>query len=644
MKAPAKAVQNRRMLLLRRDGGSMLPSGEVPVFIRGFSDGIFVQVNFSGLPGGPKASLNEVYKLMIQGEKEMKEKVIFSRLKLKSQIILLVGSATGALMILLALYIGILQINNRKSQDAYMENAAGQLVGELDGFDGDVKKVSTNLAYNKMVEEFCMSDDLGLRFILSRDIDLFIESIEIANSRIDAVAFTDMGQVIIGTQDREFFRIIGHLENQVKEKGMGGEPNYFMLEDGRVISVSQSFYNPQSKEQYYVVLICNLDDLKSQLKMMTKSGEYLFLVENEKGEVFPSNYIEKEAPGENRDYLALSSASGFWKVKGAVREEAGNREISRYINIMILFVGIVSLLLCITGCLIYKGIASPVEAIIVFMNQYGKYYNKHRLPVKGTNEIAQISVSVNRMLDDIQDMTHRIMHTQEKLYLTELSKRQAELTALQIQMNPHFLYNTLDCIKGIALIRKVPEIAAIANSMSRILRYSIRSEDVVPVRREVESITDYLKIIQIRHQNKYDIRVNVEEKAKDMPMPKMVLQPLVENAVFYGLERTSKAGKLVIEGGTEGNFLCFAVENSGKSISREKAEELMHAFEENRREDNERLFSEKSGIGLKNIDKRIKLLCGEQYGISISQRKEGGTIVRVCLPAAETEDIREMPI
>ena len=534
MKAPAKAVQNRRMLLLRRDGGSMLPSGEVPVFIRGFSDGIFVQVNFSGLPGGPKASLNEVYKLMIQGEKEMKEKVIFSRLKLKSQIILLVGSATGALMILLALYIGILQINNRKSQDAYMENAAGQLVGELDGFDGDVKKVSTNLAYNKMVEEFCMSDDLGLRFILSRDIDLFIESIEIANSRIDAVAFTDMGQVIIGTQDREFFRIIGHLENQVKEKGMGGEPNYFMLEDGRVISVSQSFYNPQSKEQYYVVLICNLDDLKSQLKMMTKSGEYLFLVENEKGEVFPSNYIEKEAPGENRDYLALSSASGFWKVKGAVREEAGNREISRYINIMILFVGIVSLLLCITGCLIYKGIASPVEAIIVFMNQYGKYYNKHRLPVKGTNEIAQISVSVNRMLDDIQDMTHRIMHTQEKLYLTELSKRQAELTALQIQMNPHFLYNTLDCIKGIALIRKVPEIAAIANSMSRILRYSIRSEDVVPVRREVESITDYLKIIQIRHQNKYDIRVNVEEKAKDMPMPKMVLQPLVEKRFFMG--------------------------------------------------------------------------------------------------------------
>ncbi|MDE6963988.1 MAG: histidine kinase, partial [Lachnospiraceae bacterium] len=416
------------------------------------------------------------------------------------------------------------------------------------------------------------------------------------------------------------------------------------LEDGRVISVSQSFYNPQSKEQYYVVLICNLDDLKSQLKMMTKSGEYLFLVENEKGEVFSSNYIEKEAPGDNRDYLALSSASGFWKVKGAVREEAGNREISRYINIMILFVGIVSLLLCITGCLIYKGIASPVEAIIVFMNQYGKYYNKHRLPVKGTNEIAQISVSVNRMLDDIQDMTHRIMHTQEKLYLTELSKRQAELTALQIQMNPHFLYNTLDCIKGIALIRKVPEIAAIANSMSRILRYSIRSEDVVPVRREVESITDYLKIIQIRHQNKYDIHVNVEEKAKDMPMPKMVLQPLVENAVFYGLESTSKAGELVIEGRTEGNFLCFAVENSGKSISREKAEELMHVFEENRREDNERLFSEKSGIGLKNIDKRIKLRCGEQYGISISQRKEGGTIVRVCLPAAETEDIREMPI
>lgn len=577
----------------------------------------------------------------------MKEKIIFSRLKLKSQIILLVGSATGALLILLALYIGFLQINNRKSQRSYMESAVGQLAGELDGFDSDVKKISTNLAYNRMVEEFCMSEDLGLRYILSGDIELFIESIEIANSRIDAVAFTNLEQVIIGTQDREFFRILGHLGEQMKEKGGDGEVNYFMLDERRLISVNRSFYNPKSGEQYYVVLICNLDGLKSLLKKVAGQGEHLLLVESG-GEIFMSEGTSTDGNlaifADKADCLEHISASGFWTVKGAVKKEAGSKAVGRYINIMILFVGIVSLLLCLTGCLIYKGIASPVEAIIVFMNQYGKYYNKHRLPVKGTNEIAQISVSVNRMLDDIQDMTHRIMHTQEKLYLTELSKRQAELTALQIQMNPHFLYNTLDCIKGIALVRKVPEIAAIANSMSRILRYSIRSEDVVLVRNEVESITDYLKIIQIRHQNKYDIRVNVEEEVKDMPMPKMILQPLVENAVFYGLESTSRAGELLIEGKREGDFLNFVVENSGNSISREKAEELMRIFEENRREDNERLFSEKSGIGLKNIDKRIKLLYGGQFGISIGQREGGGTGVKVKLPAAETEDIPEMPI
>ncbi len=528
-----------------------------------------------------------------------------------------------------------------------MESAVGQLAGELDGFDSDVKKISTNLAYNRMVEEFCMSEDLGLRYILSGDIELFIESIEIANSRIDAVAFTNLEQVIIGTQDREFFRILGHLGEQMKEKGGDGEVNYFMLDERRLISVNRSFYNPKSGEQYYVVLICNLDGLKSLLKKVAGQGEHLLLVESG-GEIFMSEGTSTDGNlaifADKADCLEHISASGFWTVKGAVKKEAGSKAVGRYINIMILFVGIVSLLLCLTGCLIYKGIASPVEAIIVFMNQYGKYYNKHRLPVKGTNEIAQISVSVNRMLDDIQDMTHRIMHTQEKLYLTELSKRQAELTALQIQMNPHFLYNTLDCIKGIALVRKVPEIAAIVNSMSRILRYSIRSEDVVLVRNEVESITDYLKIIQIRHQNKYDIRVNVEEEVKDIPMPKMILQPLVENAVFYGLESTSRAGELLIEGKREGDFLYFVVENSGNSISREKAEELMRVFEENRREDNERLFSEKSGIGLKNIDKRIKLLYGGQFGISIGQRERGGTGVKVKLPAAETEDIPEMPI
>ena len=86
-----------------------------------------------------------------------------------------------------------------------------------------------------------MSEDLGLRYILSGDIELFIESIEIANSRIDAVAFTNLEQVIIGTQDREFFRILGHLGEQMKEKGGDGEVNYFMLDERRLISVNQVF-------------------------------------------------------------------------------------------------------------------------------------------------------------------------------------------------------------------------------------------------------------------------------------------------------------------------------------------------------------------------------------------------------------------
>lgn len=571
----------------------------------------------------------------------MNEK-IFSRLKLKSQIILLVGSAMGALFMLLALYVGFLHINNRKSQQTYVESAVEQLVGELDAFDSDIKKVGTNLAYNRMVEEFCMSEDPGMRYILSRDIDLFIESIQIANSRIDAVAFTNLDQVIIGTQDKEFFRIIGALEKRVKGDHLDGEPSYFLLDQRRLVSVNKSFYNLQNKEQYYVVFICNLDGLDGQMKKAAKPGEHLFQVRHESGDFLFSGGQLQEAFEKSERGAERSSASGFWKVRGMVQAEAGNREMSKYVNIMVLFVGIISLLLCMSGYLIYKGIASPVEEIIVFLNQYGEYYNKHRLPVYGTNEIAQISVSVNKMLDDIQNMTHRIMHTQEKLYLMELSKRQAELTALQIQMNPHFLYNTLDCIKGIALVRKVPEIAAIANSMSRILRYSIKSEDVVAVKWEVKSVTDYLKIIQIRHQNKYDIHVSVEEGTQELLMPKMILQPLVENAVFYGLERKARAG-LWIDGRREGDFLYFSVENSGSSISREKVEELMDVFEDNKKEDNKRLFAEKTSIGMKNIDKRIKLLYGAQFGISINQREGGGTSVRVSLPALETEDIPEMP-
>ncbi len=575
----------------------------------------------------------------------MKNKIIFSKLKLKQQIILLVGSAIGTLLIFLATYIVVLNINNRGAQINYVKSSVNQLIAELDSFDTDLKKIIKTLAYNRTVEEFSMSEDMGLRYILSQNINLIVESIQISNPRIDGLAFTDLNQVIIGIQNIEFFRLIYDLRNEIDKDGLTDDMNYYRTDSGKIVCLSKSFYNYKTGVQHYIISIYNMDNIESLVEKMQAMGKNAIIVLDQKQNILFSNQDSREEKSidsfpKGGHSINRTSKSGYWSVVGNAYPSANSREVQTSINVMIMIVFIISGVLCLTGCLIYKGIASPIESIIRFMNNYGKYYNKQRLPIIGTNEIAQISISVNEMLDNLQKMTRKIVNTQERLYIAELLKRQAELTALQIQMNPHFLYNTLDCIKGIALVRKVSEIAEIANSMSKILKYSIKSEDVVLVKQEISSIKDYLKIIQIRHQNRFEINVNVEDSINDFQIPKMILQPVVENAIFYGLERSSGTGILWIEGRKDGKALRFIVENTGESISNEKVEELTRSFEDNKNADRGALFSEKSSIGLMNIDKRIKLLYGENFGISINGRKKGGTKVTVTVPGARTENNR----
>lgn len=566
------------------------------------------------------------------------KKKIFQQIKLKHQIVLLVGSAIGAMLIFLIFYMLILGVNSRKDRSSYVESSVKQLVTELNNFDSDLNKVTLTLAYNRAVEEFSMSGDLGLRYMLSQDINLILESIQISNPRLDSMVFTDMDQVIIGTQEVEFFRLIKELGQEIQGEELSGDLNYYQVRD-KMVCLSKSFYNHYTGTQYYIISRFNMDNIKSMLEGMQAFDKTVFQVMNREGEVIFSNQSSGVMLAEQMpkwdSAIEKYSDSGSWRVAGMALVTGISPSISGYINIMMVMMVFMSAALCGLGYLLYRGIASPVETVTRFMDQYGKFYNKQRLPISGSNEVAQISISVNRMLDEIQAMTKKIVHTQEQLYVAELAKKQAELTALQIQMNPHFLYNTLDCIRGIALVNKVPEVAEIATSMSKILRYSIKSEDMVLVEQETGSIEDYLKIIQIRHQNKYDISIEIEEEIKERRIPKMILQPLVENAVFYGLECKSGRGALHIEGRRIGQTLKFVVENTGKSISEEMVRELSNVFEENKKANSGHLFTERESIGLKNIDKRLKLLYGESFGIEIGKMAEGGTRVVVRVPVLE---------
>lgn len=288
--------------------------------------------------------------------------------------------------------------------------------------------------------------------------------------------------------------------------------------------------------------------------------------------------------------------------------------------------------LLILGYFFFNNITQPIFKLITEMKKIGERKIGYRLNVYSTNEVGILATEINDMINKIEEMTRNIFNTQTRLYETELNKRKAEFSALQSQINPHFLYNTLNCISSIGLAYGSKEIVQITSSMSKIFRYSIRKEELVSICEEIDCVSAYINIISIRYANRFLIKVKVEEELLDKKTPKMILQPIVENSVYHGLGGIEEGGRLDIYGFIDNNGdVCFEVSDSGCGIEKNELKRIRNKLDMESGEVQPGCPGEKS-IGLVNINNRISLLFGDGYGISIESKAGIGTTVRIKIP------------
>jgi len=211
--------------------------------------------------------------------------------------------------------------------------------------------------------------------------------------------------------------------------------------------------------------------------------------------------------------------------------------------------------------------------------------------------------------------------------------KQAELTALQSQINPHFLCNTLESIRGQALLDGNKEIAKMMEALASFFRYSIsRRGNFVTLRDELNNIKNYMMIQSYRFNNRFSLEIIIEEddeKAYDYLIPRLILQPVVENAIYHGLEELPEGGKVVIEVTLTENILILTVSDNGKGMDAKTLSALnarIHSADMDKGENG-------TGIALPNIHKRIQLLFGEEYGVNVYSTLNQGTDVEIILPA-----------
>lgn len=299
---------------------------------------------------------------------------------------------------------------------------------------------------------------------------------------------------------------------------------------------------------------------------------------------------------------------------------------------------ICSLISILISILVSAGISKPIEKIVSAIVKYGKgeLFMRIRGYENRSDEVGTLSHELNQMAE-------RITRLVQEKYYSEIKTKEAELKALQAQINPHFLYNTLDTINFLAIKHRVADISSIALALGDLMRISIRKDvNQITLREEIDYVCNYMTIQKVRFKDKLNLELKIEEELYDCKIPKLTLQPLVENALVHGIEEKIGKGSITILGCREGNNLVLSVVDDGIGLDEELINRILasnlkeytliksNGLHSSSHDD----YPENKGnsIGLTNVDMRIKLLFGYKYGLSIRSKIGEGTIARVILP------------
>ncbi|RCX16834.1 two-component system sensor histidine kinase YesM [Anaerobacterium chartisolvens] len=307
-------------------------------------------------------------------------------------------------------------------------------------------------------------------------------------------------------------------------------------------------------------------------------------------------------------------------------EKIGNEIRKSYHSWMIMNVavfGIGLLFSSVAAWVISESISKPIREIHNMTKSIAAGNLNVRVENKNVDEIAALGMSFNIMTQKIKELLERSIKEQENL-------KKSELKVLQAQINPHFLYNTLDNIVWMAEANKSKEVIKIVRALSSFFRITLsKGKDWIPISDEVAHIRSYLIIQKIRYRDILDFQIDVDESILEYNILKLTLQPLVENALYHGIKNKREGGVITVKGyvAEKGNVI-FEINDNGAGMTPERLAEIQKTLDSN----TVGFMIKESGFGLNNVHKRIKLYYGNQYGLKIQSEFKKGTQVAVLIP------------
>ncbi|MGX6445137.1 sensor histidine kinase [Neobacillus sp. K501] len=418
------------------------------------------------------------------------------------------------------------------------------------------------------------------------------------------------------------------------------QPNYYLNKDTSVFSVARLIRDPSTYEPLGIIKI----DLKQELikeivsnpdekrKIFLLDRNNQFIYPNKKEKMIESSFLTdierikvrnySSIPIDGTDYMMVYKQSDYSGVKTIMLTPRKSvfSEVNHLRQVMIIVVLIGILISSLLGFLLSKPLVGSIHKLKEAMVMAEKGNFSQRVPVISNDEIGELGKGFNHMINEIDRLVTEV-------YKTSLREKEAEIRALQSQMNPHFLYNTLESINMLAITKGNFDVSDMVTSLGKLLRYTIdNSSKIVTLEQELSFIRSYVSIQKVRIGQQLEYSENIESGLQYVLLPKLVLQPLVENAIVHG--KLKENGHIWVNAHAEKQQLSISIRDNGQGISSEQLTKLKSLIETHTISSSET----HNGIALSNVHERLQLLYGKEYGVTIDGEEHKGFSVTLVVP------------
>jgi two-component system, sensor histidine kinase YesM len=578
---------------------------------------------------------------------------------IQSQMILFFSVLLIVPLILSLIYVYVMfQMNLEETYARHQRQATDALSVDVAKWRETYEDLSLLVFGDQTIQQFLQSteslDDARYSSLRSNTRTKLVHYMEYS-PRIKGIYLLDNNNRAIGSSDPSF-AIIQYLQSltPIAEEG-NGHPRWDSSRDEHSITIFRKIVDNRHNLNQgigYLFIIVERTELNNSFDQFTlDAGQHFGLADNLNGiyiatseELSPDYWSPHHGEGGRVGYHIIETRDGNYVYYGIERDgwllatwiaEAANLEPIRRTLVAVIIISAALLIYMIVMIVFVSNrITKPLRLIYRAIKRIGSGHSELKVPVMRDDEIGQVATNLNNMSEEIERLI-------EQNRTVEAKRRIIQLRTMEYQINPHFLYNTLDSVNMLSRKYDDQRIGDIVTSLSRLFRIGLnQGREMTTVEHELEHVGYYLKIQKIRFAEQLLWEIHSDESIHSDQIIKFILQPLVENSIIHGIRKRSLAGMIRISAIRESDHIRFEVSDNGVGMARAKLNELRETLDKEFTEEIESALTN-TGFGLWNVHQRIKLHYGNKYGLMLDSREGEGTVVQIRLPINRISDKNE---